>query len=177
MQWLSYDWAGAAVQPPVGFCIQQTSDELIFRVMRAAAAQTKPGSKSGEFTPLLWKYDVAELFLRGEGVKPYMELNLAPNGAWWAAVFDEPRVDHPGFDASAMLVRSCGHNESTGWTAELHLPLSVLGELGWKLSELHACACAVLLQADGSYCYTSTSMRAGEKPDFHRPWDWGPVQA
>lgn len=176
MQWLAYDWDGTAVQPPVGFSMQMGADELVLCAQRAAAAQVRPGSRSGEFTPLLWKYDVAEFFLRGKGVKPYMEINLAPNGAWWAAVFDEPRVDHPGFDAASMPVRSFGRSESSQWEAELHLPLAALETLGWELSELHACASAVLRQADGSYRYTSTSMRPGEKPDFHRPWDWALAQ-
>ncbi len=176
MQWLSRDWEGVVVQPPIGFSIQMEGNELVFRMQRAAVAHVKPGSRSGEFTPLLWKYDVTELFLRGEGVKPYMEINLAPNGAWWAAVFDDPRVDHPGVDAASMPVRSFGRSESSQWAAELRLPLAVLETLGWKLPELHACACAVLRQADGSYRYTSTSMRPGEKPDFHRPWDWVPAQ-
>ena len=177
MQRLEYDWDGEAVVPPVEFCVQYGESELVLHAQRSAMAQVKPGSRSGEFTPLLWKYDVAEFFLRGQEVKPYMEINVAPNGAGWAAVFDEPRVDHPGFDAAAMAVHSQGLCNDLRWEAELRLPLVALRELGWTtLEELRASACAVLRQKDGSYRYASTSMQADEKPDFHRPRYWPPVQ-
>lgn len=176
MQWLGQDWDGETVGPPVGFCMQLEADELTLRARREAPACLMPGSRSGEFTPLLWKYDVAEFFLRGESVKPYMEINLAPNGAWWAALFDEPRANHPGFDAAAIAVRSRGLCNDLCWEGELRLPLVTLRELGWDPEELRASACAVLRQKDGSYRYASTCMQVGEKPDFHRPWCWPPVQ-
>ncbi len=176
MQWLARDWEGTQVEPPIGFSMQMGEGELVLRAQREALARVQPGSQGGAFTPLLWKYDVAEFFLRGEDAKPYMEINLAPNGAWWAAVFDEPRVEHPGFDAAAMAVRSRGLCDDRRWEAELRLPLATLRELGWDPEELRASACAVLRQKDGSYRYASTSMQVGEKPDFHRPWHWPTVQ-
>ena len=176
MQQLVRDWEGAQVEPPISFSMQLKEEELVMRAQREAPANVRPGSQGGVFTPLLWKYDVAEFFLRGKGVKPYMEINLAPNGAWWAAVFDDPGVDHPGFDAAAMAVRSRGQCNDLRWEAELRLPLVTLHELGWTLENLHASACVVLLQKDGSYRYASTTMQTSEKPDFHRPWYWPPVQ-
>ena len=176
MQWLERDWEGAEVYPPMGFSMRLEEEELVMHAQREASASLKPGSRGGEFTPLLWKYDVAEFFLRDREVQPYMEINLAPNGAWWAAVFDDPRVDHPGFDAAAMAVRSRGQCNDLRWEAELHLPLVTLRELGWTLEGLHASACVVLRQKSGSYRYASTSMQTAEKPDFHRPWYWPPVQ-
>ena len=114
MQQLVRDWEGAQVEPPISFSMQLEEEELVMRAQREAPANVQPGSQGGVFTPLLWKYDVAEFFLRGKGVKPYMEINLAPNGAWWAAVFDDPRVDHPGFALGSRAALTSGHTARAG---------------------------------------------------------------
>ena len=53
-----------------------------------------PDSKTGLWMPELWKYDVVELFIQANK-DCYLEINLAPNGAWWHCYFQNHRVIDP----------------------------------------------------------------------------------
>lgn len=170
-QTLSREWYGAELAPPFEFSFHRDEEELIFRMRRDAAAIIHPTAAPGAWQEELWRYDVAEFFIATPGADRYLEFNLCPNGAWWAAAFTEPRVPLAGFDARALAPRTSGMCRPEGWAAEAHVPLALLRAHGWELSACRMAVCAVICRA-GAYTYLTSSEQTSGRPDFHRPWDW-----
>ena len=173
MQWLSHDWSGAAVEPPVEFALFIEEQCLVLRVRRETSCCLNPATRCGQCVQGLWLYDTAELFVRGAtNDSPYLELNLAPNGAWWACAFTAPRAPHTQFHAAALGVQTAAECTAARWQAELRLPIAALHEYGWRhMADLHMSVCAILRTPDATRRFMSTCM-VGEKPEFHCPHDW-----
>ena len=174
-QELSVEWYGGRVCPPFEFHLQRTAEELVLRARRAAPAVVHPAAAPGVFQEELWRYDVVELFIATADARRYLEFNLCPNGAWWAAGFTEPRVKLAGFDARSLRPALHAEMQPGGWSCSAALPLAALRPWGWLPEGGRLAACAVLCR-EGEYTYlTSCEQRAG-KPDFHRPRDWEPAR-
>lgn len=80
------DWYGKEIAQPIEskLSFDRRSIELGFR--RHAPAVLHPKAQPGNFVEGLWEYDVIELFL-ATSANSYLEINLAPNGSWWAMQF------------------------------------------------------------------------------------------
>lgn len=91
---VSHDWEGVALEPGTSLLLGVTRSVITFG-MEFARPLNGLGTYSS-FTRELWKGDVVELFLYTGS--SYVELNLSPSGAWWAARFSSYRVmatEHP----------------------------------------------------------------------------------
>ena len=88
---LDTDVFGEPAPQPIKISLSIKGGLLNFAPEFPESAKTVVGAAPGEFFEGLWKGDVAELFLSLPNGN-YVEYNFAPNGAWWACAFSEPRV-------------------------------------------------------------------------------------
>ena len=162
---LNRDWFGNEVDPPIFFSFALEGAALVFRSSRQAVALCHPEARSGLFVEQLWKYDVAEFFLRDPVTGHYLEFNLSPNGAHWACLFDAPRS--PLGELRETGATSCGSSGPEGWQAQADLPL------GWLKEHLHfgiatRVNATFILNSPAPQFLTAAWLGGGE-PDFHRP--------
>lgn len=170
-QTLGQEWHGAAVAPAFEFRLWREGETLGFAARRAAAAVVHPAARPGAWQEELWRYDVVEFFIATPDAARYLEFNLCPNGAWWAAGFTEPRVPLPGFDARRLEPITRGEMSPAGWACEARVPLPLLREWGWVPDACRVAVCAVICR-EGAYTYLTSCEQTSGKPDFHHPWDW-----
>ncbi len=130
-------------------------------------------SGSDGFIEGLWRFDCGELFLVQPLTGRYLEINLAPNGAWWSCVFsgvrarDEailpPQIEgiwssvaergwEAGFSLSFAEIERC-LGSSEGLRGNVTLILGGCPDVDPPLENLHSVA------------------RLGAV-DFHRPHEW-----
>jgi hypothetical protein len=165
---LTSDWYGRALNPPMGFAVAADATSLWFIATRQASATCRPGAAPGAFTEGLWEWDVAELFLGHPARGEYLEFNLAPNGAWWAAKFSAPRVralEQPDFQSA---VTSHGDEISEGgWCAGIRVPLDFLEKEISLCPQTTANVTAILNSPQQTF--HSACRLPGADPDFHQP--------
>ena len=168
-QQLDHEWYGNPVSPAIEYSFTTDGEHLVFRAAQAAEVCPHPEGKPGEFREELWKYDTAEFFIAAESGSPYMEVNVAPNGAWWACAFSAPRVR----DAAAgvpVAVRTTGEVTPEGWRCSASLPLAYLRSMDIDIFSCRLAATCILNSPDYLF-YTTSDDQSGE-PDFHRPQSW-----
>jgi hypothetical protein len=125
----------------------------------------------GKFVEGLWERDLIELFLLNRENGRYAEWNLAPGGAWWAAVFRAPRErilewPCPGAEATAEVA-------SGRWQAVLSLPKGKVHEmLGGAPTPGNLTA---IIGTPRPQCLSLAELGNGE-PDFHRPGEFPELQ-
>ena len=174
-QALSTTWHGSTVLPPFFFSLYTEGEHLVFHARREAPAIVHPLAQPGEYREELWRYDVVELFIATPDASRYLEFNLSPNGAWWAAGFSAPRVPLPGFSAGHLDVRTRAAYSPERWQAEARIHLAEPAEWGWRPDACRMAVCAVICR-DGRYTYLTTCEQRQGQPDFHHPWDWEAAQ-
>lgn len=168
---LETEWTGMSVGTPLRYNLLLTETELVYRAARAEEPALHPTAQAGAFSTELWRYHCAEFFLAAPEGAPYMEFNLAPNGAWWACVFTAPRVAaEPAPDLSA--IRAEGVVSAQGWKAEMHVPLSLLEACGIPLPACRLAIGAALPQNGTDRWLTTTPHDAATPADFHTPAAW-----
>ncbi len=165
---MNTDWYGAELLPPLCFTLATDPTHLWFVAARQAPATCFPGAEPGSFTEGLWEHDVAELFLADPKSGAYLEFNLAPNGAWWAAKFIAPRVravEQPDFPS---IVTSRWEDVAAGaWCSAIRVPLAVLEkEIGFG-AETTANVTAILNSPHQTF--HSAHKLPGAEPNFHQP--------
>lgn len=168
---LATEWSGATIGAPMRYQLLRGDAHLVYRAFRAAAPELHPQSHPGRFLPELWRYHCAELFLAPAAGVPYLEFNLAPNGAWWSRLYSSPRVpaaEQPSFSG----VTAGGHSEAQEWKAELRIPLPFLAAHGISRSACRVCICGSLPLPERMRWLTAVPHDTAAKPDFHRPADW-----
>lgn len=156
---LVQDWFGTAIETPIHIMLELKPDELNFSVLLPLNSRSHPASQPKTFFPGLWKYDVAELFIAGTNGR-YLEINLSPNGAWWAGWFSAPRISHSRA-ATPKILTSVVEN-----TARLKLCRSALDLLG-PIDCLRWNTTAIVNSPEQQFL-TRASL-PGAKPDFHQP--------
>lgn len=165
---ISSDWCGETIIPAASFQIINVADQLVFSASRPASASILPQARPNEFTPELWRYDVAELFLLDPSSGHYLELNLAPNGAWWACWFTSPRT--PKFRQPSFADFVPSHNtNANSWQASLTIPLHQLPPLDTARYNV-----TFILDSPEQRFLTAFPLGQGE-PDFHRPQHFQPL--
>lgn len=85
-----------------------------------------PSSHPSKFQAELWKYDLAEFFLKSAAQQSYLEFNLAPNGSWWSSSFSKAREPAPGEPSEIPGVQTTAQQHKTFWQASASIPLSWL---------------------------------------------------
>ena len=86
-------------------------------------------SNANAFTPELWRHDVGELFIKHATSDVYLEINLAPFGAWWASLFSSYR--EPITEATSAPFRPVQlvtKTSETSWETSLTVPQDFLQE-------------------------------------------------
>lgn len=165
---LSTDWFGSPLKKASVFTIAKDIESLWFVCIFSHAACIHPYASPGQFTPELWKFDVAELFLANSATGQYLEFNLTSNGAWWASKFlsvREPFREQPDF---TTMIRS--HHDLVGnhqCLVSLEIPLNFLKrEIDFGTT---TAANIAFIRDSPSQRYLSASKLPGVEPDFHQP--------
>lgn len=164
------EWYGRTIEPSYHYRFSLSERGLLFEARRMAKPSVHPHAIPGCFQKELWRYDVAEFFIAKGDLSRYVEVNLSPNGAWWASAFTAPRVVDEQVSALLRVEYATGEATDDGWQASLLLPQSVLDALGLHLPDCRVAACAVLEAPD--YIYLTTANPCDTQPDFHRPDLW-----
>ncbi|WP_411827305.1 hypothetical protein [Luteolibacter sp. AS25] len=165
---LGKDWFGENLTPPLGFSIVRDQTHLWFLATRQGTPFSHPASEAGAFQPELWKYDVAELFLSNPLTGEYLELNISPNGAWWASKFSNTRVAYepqPSFQHHVQVYNQ--ENISENWITAIKIPLEFLCEIIGFNEDTTGNVAAILNSPDQTF--HSACNLPGAEPDFHQP--------
>ena len=172
---LSQDWQGAGISPVPFFALAMDPERLWFVAGHARPAALHPRARPGAFLAELWKYDVAELFLADPASGRYLEINLAPNGAWWSCEFTAPRVRAEETDIFLPDVATFADLAADGsWLAAIALPLDVLrSRIDYGPSTT---ANAAFVLGSPSQRFFSANDLGGGEPDFHIPQRFSPLQ-
>ena len=96
-----------------------SQDEVAIQVSFKSAEPTYCSSETG-FVEGLWRYDCGELFLADPASGRYLEINVAPNGAWWSCVFSGVRIRDMQVDAP-RIERIFSEATPDGWNAGFSL--------------------------------------------------------
>lgn len=158
---INQDWYGKALAPPAYFDFVHSEAGFLFTASRAASALSAPHSLPGKFLPELWRYDVAEIFFAVDSGR-YLEINLAPSGAWWACWFDgirSPAEEQPNFDP----IVAQAEQQRDFWEASLFLPAALFPNpegLRYNVT--------FILNSPRQTFHTLAPL-PGNEPDFHQP--------
>jgi hypothetical protein len=165
---ITSDWSGTSLAPPLGFSLATDPSHLWFVATRQAPATPLPGSSSGIFTPGLWEYDVAELFIADGNSGQYLEFNIAPNGAWWAAKFSSTRIQSEEQPAFSEYIQAYHDDpDPDSWLVALSIPLAFLKEqIGFGSGSSGNPA---FIMNSPEQTFHSAARLPGTEPDFHQP--------
>ncbi|CAN5414159.1 hypothetical protein BH23VER1_BH23VER1_36460 [soil metagenome] len=152
---------------PVRCGLALSGSGLRFAADFGPGARTVPAARPGGFFEGLWEADVAEFFFAPTGATgdgAYLEINLAPNGAWWASWFSAPRVRDLG--CPLPTVRSSGDGQrAEAWIDPRDLRALVLSSPR---------STGNLTAISGGQFFSHAPL-GGRQPDFHRPADFLPL--
>lgn len=165
---IEQDWHGEKFAQPITFGLAVDKDYLWFVAGHQQPASILPSAKPGAFQAELWKHDVAEFFLLDPTTGKYLEFNLAPNGAWWSAMFTAPMVRESEEDVPFEGVASYADlAPDGGWVAAAAIPLKHLrSELNFgDSSEMNV---TFIVNSPDQKFATAADLGNGE-PDFHQP--------
>lgn len=162
------DWYGEKFAKPMTFGLAVDKDYLWFVAGHQQPASIHPNAKPGAFQAELWKHDVAEFFLLNPTTGKYLEFNLAPNGAWWSAMFTAPNVLESEEEIPFEEVATYAELALDGsWMAAAAIPLKHLrSELNFgDGSQMNV---TFIVNSPDQKFGTAADLGKGE-PDFHQP--------
>jgi len=147
---------------------------LLFHFSAALPFRAAPESPCGTFQAELWRHDCAEFFLLNPANDRYVEFNVSPTGAWWAASFTAPRQQEAEQHFQNVDCSTTTLNEDKLWAIEFSLPASdIEAVLGAPLEALCGNVTAILQSPD--QIFLTAARLGGNQPDFHLPHAWLPV--
>jgi len=165
---ITRDWHGKPVDPPAAFSLAVDPLQLWFIAGHSRPADLHPEARPGSFQPDLWRHDVAELFLANPADGRYLELNLAPNGAWWSSTFKAPRSAAEDGAKPLEGVRCFATLAPDGtWMAAMAVPLEGLQQRIGFGEESAANVCMIL--GSPQQQFLSVADLGGGELDFHQP--------
>ncbi len=173
---LNEDWYGRPLASTPSFRIIVGPDflELAFSAKREPFSA--PASNQGDFHEGLWEYDCAELFLTNPDNGHYLELHLAPNGAWWSCYFEEERVQHDIENRPLPGVLTESLEGIAQWETRLRVPLASLPpELAFDLAKTRGNV-SFCLGSEPRQTYASWARLPGDQPDYHQPSSFLPLE-
>lgn len=160
---LRSDWFGDPLSPPLDCTQEWHNDGIELSFSRSAPSCPHPASQLSRFQEGLWEFDVAEAFFQETESGRYLEVNLAPNGGWWASWHSGVRVREerqPDFSQ----IKTKGECKPDSWKASIFLPASLFHE---PLPSLRYNLTAILNSPQQTF-HTLASL-PGKNPDFHQP--------
>ena len=160
------DWDGNPLEVPIGFSFAIDEKNLWFIVSHRQPATIHPDARPGQFLPELWKYDVAEFFLTNPDNGRYLEFNLAPNGAWWAAEFTGPREGMGEAPLQGVETHSDLAADGT-WLVAACIELKMLRER-FAFSPDSRLNATFIVDSPEQKFVSVADLGDGD-PDFHRP--------
>ncbi len=157
--WFQLDWGPAS--------------DLVFSVGCAASprnplAQARPRA----FVAGLWQHDVGELFLKHAECDRYLEINLAPHGAWWSCLFQAYR--EPLDESPVPIVDLEATTTDDSWEASLTIPRDCLEDSLAFGGATRANVCFILGPAADRHHFSWADL-AHDPPDFHQVADFVPI--
>lgn len=167
------DWFGQKTQgaPTMSIAKDTTSLWLLASWAKpasnsAALASHFAVNKNARFIEGLWKGRVAEAFLLCRSSGRYLELNLAPNGDWWAALFSGPRMRTNSLEHELNKgnIFSCQNHESVALRLDHSLITNAL-----RGAITHANLTAIDDTRANQFTFFSLAPLPGKQPDFHQP--------
>jgi len=175
---LEQEWFGKTLEPAFEYRLSFDAELLYFEVRRNKACRILASAKAGEFTPLLWHEDVAEMFIYNTKTGCYREINLAANAAWWVELFAASR--QACRDYIERKLNCSATADEQGWSACAEIPLGWLGEdlqqqlqagrhcdiAGYMQNHLRFAVCAILESPEQLFV-TTTPHHPEATPDFH----------
>jgi hypothetical protein len=165
---LAKDLAGEDFHPPAAFSLVADPAHLWFVATHRKPARLHPDARPGGFQAELWKHDVAELFVADPVSGRYLELNLAPNGAWWSCEFTAPRVRADEVDIAMPDVATFSELAADGtWVAAMAIPLDLL-RARLDFGERTRLNATMILESPAQRFLSAADLGPGE-PDFHQP--------
>jgi hypothetical protein len=172
---LARDWHGKTLTPPAGFSLAVDAAHLWFVAHHRNAAMLHPKARPGCFLSGLWEADVAELFLADPVSGRYLELNLAPNGAWWSCEFTAPRQRAEADDIAMPDIATFADLSADGsWLAAMAIPLDILRARLDFGPETRANVTMIL--GSPAKRFLSAAALPGNVPDFHQPESFPKIQ-
>lgn len=167
------DWYGKALKAPIGFSFAVDEKYFWFVATHSKPAMIHPDARPNQFTRELWRYDVAEFFLKNHETGRYMEFNLAPNGAWWAAEFTGPREGMG--EAPLQGVKTFSDLGADGaWIVAARFDLTMMQER-FNLGPDTTMNATFIVNSPDQQFVTVADLGDGE-PDFHQPDKFKKVQ-
>jgi hypothetical protein len=146
------------------FAVCITPESLVFGGITASVARYDPAWSRGAFAEGLWRNDVWELFIKEENSQRYVELNLAPSGAWWACLFTSYRIPD---SHTSMLIPNVTIEQRMlphTWQAMMVFPRNGLPIHTDLDGQPTMNACTIQGQPRRFYSHAPPST---EQPDFH----------
>jgi len=167
---ITTDWFQQRSQSRARFCIEKRRESWVFHVR----VDQKPVLHPMKMLPQtyhegLWEYDVAEWFIANPTTGKYLELNLAPTGAWWMMVFDAPRQRAAENMSDLRGIKTSSMRADESWSATLEVPTLVM-EKSLGRGAVKYNVCFILGQKPREYL--SQAKLNAVQPDFHRPDDF-----
>ena len=167
------DWYGDVLEAPVGFSFAVDEESFWFIASHSRPARLHPEARPNQFTRELWKYDVAEFFLFNPDNDRYLEFNLSPNGAWWAAEFSGPREGMG--EAPLQGVKTHSELGADGsWLVAAQFDLQMMQERFYFGAESRMNATFIINSPDQKFI--SVADLGDGEPDFHQPEKFKPLQ-
>ncbi len=172
-QWIEIktDWFYQRSQNKAQFCIEKQNSKhkssWIFRVHVDKEPFLHPTKmQPNTYHEGLWEYDVAEWFIADPATGKYIELNLAPTGAWWMMVFNALRQRAERLMPDINEITTEAVLENNAWSASLEIPVTVIEQVLGSVAMKHN-VCFILGQNPRQYL--SWTRLDSKHPDFHRP--------
>jgi hypothetical protein len=157
--WFHLEWVpGADLDFTVGCCIKPNNP----------IAETNANA----FTPELWRHDVGELFIKHATSEAYLEINLAPFGAWWASLFSSYR--DPVIEATKAPFTPVSLGTKTlenTWETSLTVPQTFLRESLDFDADSRANVCFILGDSAQRHHFSYAQL-PHDPPDYHHVSDF-----
>jgi hypothetical protein len=170
------DWFGEPLEETPAFRLVLDKDALSLLATARKVPYSAPLAGPGTFYEGLWEHDVAELFLVNPDNGFYWELHVAPSGAWWSCLFDEPRVRAEVSNDPPDGVETDSLEGVKHWETRITVPLASLpAALAFNPARTRGNVCFCLGSAPRQR-YASFAAPVPGEPDFHLPDQWLPLR-
>lgn len=177
---LSRRWDGG--RPPGGaggramVAIRHERLELSWNLRLAAPLAVPEGPRG--FLDGLWHHDVVELFLAPQAAEaPYLEIELAASGHWFARTFSAPRA--PVADLADLSPLVFSDASASSWRGRGEIPLAgVVAQVGrppWRGLVAAALSEPPTVEGQRPRIHLCWPALPGPRADFHQPARWAPL--
>ncbi len=159
------DWFKNPLPFKVEYYLAASTKKLFFGAKIFRKEIWKFNYKKKAFKEGLFKRDVVELFISKKAEPKYLEINLDPNGAYWAKEFTSYRkrsrnkVERDSISTFASL-------NSKFWQVGLSIDLAAIPFKIKSIKNLQLNICGIF--GRNRRYYLSYNIPSSEKPDFHQ---------